>query len=180
MRKILILTGSPRKGGNSDLMAEAFKAGAEKAGHQVTLVRCADLKINGCLACDQCFSQGRACVVDDDFNQLAPLLESHDLLALAAPVYWYTFPAQLKAALDKFYALMVAQRPFGFKETVLLGCGEDTAENMFDGMARTYELIIGFLKMEDRGRVWAPGVLKKGEVKTTEALARAEALGAGL
>lgn len=180
MKKILILTGSPRKGGNSELMADAFKAGAERAGHQVTRIRTAELNIKGCLACNKCFSQDQACIVDDDFNQLAPLLEEHEVLVLAAPIYWYTFPTQLKAALDKFYALMVAQKPFGFKEMALLGCGEDTAADMFDGMTRSYELILNFLKMADRGRVLVPGVNDKGDVEKTDGLARAEALGASL
>lgn len=180
MKKILILTGSPRKGGNSDLMADAFKAGAEKAGHQVTKIRTAELNIKGCLACNKCFSKGQACIVDDDFNKLAPLLEEHDVLVLAAPIYWFTFPTQLRAAVDKFYSLMVAQKPMGFKEMALLGCGEDTAAEMFDGIVRSYELMANYLKLTDRGRVLVPGVLDKGDVKNTDGLTRAEALGAAI
>lgn len=178
MKKILILTGSPRKGGNSEMMADAFKAGAEKAGHQVTKVRTAELNIKGCLACNKCFSKGQACIVDDDFNKLAPLLEEHDVLVLASPLYFYTFTTQLKAAIDKFYALMVAQKQLAFKEMALLGCGEDTAADMFDGMTRAYELIANYLKLTDRGQVLVPGVLEKGDIEKTDGLARADALGA--
>ena len=58
-----------------------------------------DLKnIKGCKACKACYSKGAACVFDDDFNEIAPLMENADVIVMATPVYWYTFPAQLKAA----------------------------------------------------------------------------------
>ena len=78
-KHILILTGSPRQGGNSDLMADAFIRGAESAGHQVTKIQTAQLKINGCTACECCYSSGgKACVQNDDFNQVAQAMEQAD------------------------------------------------------------------------------------------------------
>ena len=100
-KQILILTGSPRPNGNSFLLAEAFKKGAEEAGHTVHRFDTAHVEIDGCRACNQCYQHGKACVFDDDFNLLAPHLEKADVLVLATPLYWFSFPAQLKAALDK-------------------------------------------------------------------------------
>lgn len=179
-KKILVLTGSPRKNGNSDMMADAFIAGAEKAGHQVTKIKTADMSIKGCLACNKCFSKGKACIVDDGFNDLALLLDQNDVLVLIAPIYWYSFPTQLKAAMDKLYSFLVAGKPLAFKEMALLACGEDTAEDMFDGIAGSFKSIVKFLKLTDRGQVLVPGVLNEGDIKNTDGLTRAEALGAAM
>jgi len=75
-RNILVLTGSPRKGGNSDLLADAFIKGAKAAGNRVDKYETGLKRIVGCKACDRCYSQGEACVFGDDFNALAPLLEN--------------------------------------------------------------------------------------------------------
>jgi hypothetical protein len=101
VKKILVMTGSPRKGGNSDMLADAFIKGAESAGHEVTKFECAHKNIKPCIACDACYSQKGACVFNDDFNELAPLLEQSDVIVFAPPVYWFTFPAQMKGALIK-------------------------------------------------------------------------------
>lgn len=98
-KNILILTGSPRIGGNSDLLAEAFAKGA-------------------------------ACSFHDDFNLLAPMLEEADALILASPIYWFSFPSEIKAAIDKLYAFLIGGKPLKIKECMLLTCGEtgDTAD----------------------------------------------------
>lgn len=107
-KNILVLTGGPRKGGNSDLMADAFIKGAGSAGHAVAKYETAFKEIGGCKACDRCYSTGEACVSGDDFNTPAPLLEQNDVLAISTPLYRFTFPAQLKAALDKMHAFTLA------------------------------------------------------------------------
>ena len=97
-RNILVLTGSPRKGGNSDLLADAFIKGAKAAGNRVDKYETGLKRIVGCKACDRCYSQGEACVFGDDFNALAPLMEQSDTLVLVTPMYWFTFPTPLKAS----------------------------------------------------------------------------------
>ena len=101
-KKVLVLTGSPRRGGNTDLLAEAFARGAKEAGYEVVIYETAHKNIKGCRACDCCFSTDKACVFDDDdFNKLAELLMESDAIAFSVPLYWYNFPAQMKAALDR-------------------------------------------------------------------------------
>ena len=81
MKNILILTGSPRVGGNSDLMADAFQKGAESTGHKVIRYEAGRNAILPCRACESCFSNGKACVWDDRFsNELAPLIEEADVM----------------------------------------------------------------------------------------------------
>ena len=179
-KDILVLTGSPRKGGNSDLMADAFIKGAKKAGHTVTKYKTAAKNIQGCKACDTCFSNGDACSFDDDFNELAPLLAKADTLVFVTPLYWYSFPAQLKAAIDKLYAFNFGNVPLKIKECMLLVCAEENNEDIFAGIVKSYELIAAYKKWTDLGHLIVPGVSEKGDVKHTDGLKKAEALGAGI
>ncbi|QAT49584.1 flavodoxin family protein [Caproiciproducens sp. NJN-50] len=179
-KKILVLTGSPRKEGNSDLMADAFIKGAQAAGNTVKKYETGLKKINGCKACNRCYSKGAACVFGDDFNTLAPLMEQSDMLVLATPMYWFTFPAQLKAALDKMYALLIGGRQSNIKESILLACAETPEKADFDGLVRTYELITSYQKWTDLAHLLIPAVVEKGDILHTDALKRAEELGLSL
>ena len=177
-KKILILTGSPRKGGNSDQMADAFARGAEAAGHLVTTIRAADLKVKGCVACGGCYRTAEhPCCHNDDFNGVAHQIENADVVVFAAPLYWSTFPAGLKAVIDNFYCFYAGGHPVDGKKAVLLSCGEDTAYNMFDGLQRTYELILPVIGWSNAGMVLVPGV---GDIHETDGLKRCEALGRSL
>lgn len=176
-KNILVLTGSPRKGGNSDLLADAFIKGAKTAGHTVTKFEAGRKDIKGCTACDTCYSKGDACTLGDDFNELAPLMEKANMLVIATPMYWFTFPAQLKAALDKMYALLIGEREFGIKESVLLVCAETEDEKDFDGIIKTYQLIANYLKWRDVGTLVIPKVNAKGDILKTDALEKAEKMG---
>jgi multimeric flavodoxin WrbA len=171
MKNILILTGSPRKGGNSDLMADAFTEGAIEAGHIVTRYETAIKNIQGCRACDTCFSSsGVACTFHDDFNELAPLLEKADLIVFATPLYWFSFSSQIKAAIDKLYAFIIREKPWHIKECVLLVCGESNDGDAFNGIIKSYELIADYNNWVDAGRIIVPGVSEKGAILNTNAL----------
>ena len=141
-KSILVLTGSSRRGGNSDKMADAFIAGAVEAGHAAVKFEATSAEIKGCRACGACFSKGRPCVFEDDFNEgLAPLLEKADALVFATPLYWFSFPAQLKAAMDKLYAFLVGKRPLKIRECALLVCGVAHDLREYEGIVRSYETI---------------------------------------
>ena len=175
-KNILILTGSPRKDGNSELLADAFRAELEANGHVVTKYSAGKKKIQGCTACQKCYSKGDACVFNDDFNELAPLVENADMLVLATPLYWFSFPAQIKAAIDKMYASYVAKREVKIKETALLVCAETDDRTDFDGIVRSYELICNYLKWENRGILLVSDVDKAGDILKTNALQDARAM----
>ncbi|MGI6152563.1 MAG: flavodoxin family protein [Christensenellaceae bacterium] len=178
-KKILVITGSYRKNGNSDRMADAFIKGAEQNGHTAVKFEAAHKTIQGCRACDRCWSTGEACCVNDDFRELARLLESSDVLVLAAPLYWFSFPAPVKAAIDKLYAYGGAGglRPLGIKESVLLLCGEGPDNGAYDGAVEMYKGSFGFLGIEDRGVVVTGGVGGAGDIEKTDGLKKAEQLG---
>lgn len=181
-KNILVLTGSPRKGGNSMMMAEAFAHGAGQAGHQVTFFNTADTNIEGCTACDTCWSKGKPCSFDDGFDELYPLMEAADAIVYSAPLYWFTFPAPMKAAIDKMYAYAGnrSPRPLSIKESVLMACGGDAQPDIFDGIKATYRHIAGYMNWNDRGILAVPGVHRRGDIKSTDALEKAEELGRSL
>lgn len=176
-KNILVLTASPRKGGNSDLLADAFIEGAQSKGHIVTKCETAEKMIGGCHACETCFSTGKACSFDDDFNEIAPLLAKADVLVFATPVYWGSYPTQIKAAIDKMYSFCVAEKPLKIKETVLLTCAQMEDISVFDGVKFTYNYIANFFGWTDRGCIAIPGVKNPGDIIETTALHEARALG---
>ncbi|HEY5159117.1 MAG TPA: flavodoxin family protein, partial [Anaerolineales bacterium] len=100
---ILILKGSPREKGNSAILADQLAAGASEAGAQVTSVYLHGMDIRPCDACDLCQESG-TCVIEDDMQTLYPQLVAADAIVLATPVYWFTFSAQLKVCMDRWYA----------------------------------------------------------------------------
>lgn len=179
-KNILVLTGSPRQGGNSDLMAEAFIKGAEAAGNTVTKYEAGRKKIYGCQACNSCYTNGDACVFNDDFNSLAPLMEQSDLIVIATPMYWFTFPAQIKAALDKMYALLIGGRQSNIKESIILACAETGDVGDFDGLVKTYQHIAAYQKWTDIAQLLIPSVVEKNDINHTDALQKAEAIGYAL
>jgi len=163
-KNVLVITGSPRKNGNSDILAEAFIEGAEKAGHTVNRFNAGRKKIKGCMACNKCFSKGTACVFNDDFNEVAPLIEQADTIVFASPLYFFSFTTQIKALTDKFYSFHIGNRPLKIKESILLACGETTDMADFEGMIKTYELIANYMQWKDRGQIIVSDVNNKGEI----------------
>ena len=177
-KKIVVLTGSPREGGNTDRMADAFISGAQSAGHVVTKFSTAQLNVYGCVGCGGCYqTEDAPCCHKDDFNRIAPVIEQADEVVFAAPLYWSTFPAALKRVIDNFFCFYYGKRPVAGKQAVLLSCGEDTSYMIFDGIQRTYELILPTLNWRNAGMIFAPGVCEIGDVDKTDALKRCEALG---
>ena len=179
IKNILVITGSPRKKGNSTLLAEAFIKGAKAKGHEVTTFDAAAKNIKGCKACGSCWSKGRACVFTDGFTELEPLLEQADAVVFATPLYWFSFSAQIKAAIDKMnaYDSEKVLRPLKVKEAALLVCGAGEDERIFDGIIATYKSMLKYLGWRDNGIITVTGVQEKGDILKTEALASAEKSG---
>ncbi|MDU1906010.1 MAG: flavodoxin family protein [Dysgonomonas sp.] len=178
-KKILVITGSPRKNGNSDILAETFIEGALQAGHTVDRFDAGRKKINGCIACDKCFTRETACAVKDAFNDVAPLIAQADTIVLSSPLYFFSFSTQIKAVIDRLYCFNSSPEPLRVKESVLLACGETTDLTDFDGMVKTYEKTIGYLNWNDRGQILVPEVNTKAEInaKGQEYLKSAKELG---
>lgn len=176
-KRILVLTGSPRKDGNSDKLADGFIAGAERAGHTVMKYSTADKDIKGCLDCQTCFQRGSACSVPDAFVDLAPLVQQADMIVFATPMYWFSFPAKLKAAIDKFYAFLTSGTPLNIRQCALLVTGGVMETDRFDGIVQSYQRIAEFMSWHNCGVVIVPGLHGKNDILQTDGLQRAEILG---
>lgn len=122
-----MLNGSPRQTGNTALALEAMRKELSQK-HQVELFHLSKMKLSGCLACDGCKKNGGHCVCPDDSELLLAEIEQADAVIFGTPVYWWGMSAQLKMAIDKFYA-----RDPGFKQRKkkigLLVVGANSLEN---------------------------------------------------
>ena len=180
-KNILVLTGSPRKGGNSDRMAQAFIKGAQSAGHHTEKFEAAFHRVDGCRACRACWKTGTACVFSDAFRELEPLLEAADAIVFATPLYWFGFPAQLKAAIDKLntYTVPSCPRSLKIRECALMVCGADDDESSFTAIIENYRSMARYMNWADRGMIVVPGVSDKGDIDKTDGVPRAEEMGKG-
>lgn len=100
MKNVMIISASPRKNGNSDILCTNFKNGALAAGHSVEKIDLRDKNIGYCIGCYACTKLGK-CFQNDDMNELAKKLENADVIVLATPVYFYSMDAQLKTFIDR-------------------------------------------------------------------------------
>ncbi len=176
-KNILVLTGSPRVSGNSDLLADAFIKGAEQAGHDVINCAVGRKNIMGCTGCDTCYSKGMPCSFDDDFNDIAPLFEKAEMIVFVTPLCWFTFSTQLKAAIDKIRSFYIGKKELKIKESMLMVCGATRDDTHYEGIISSYKSITRYLNWTDRGHLIVPGVLKKGDILSTDYLALAERMG---
>ena len=175
-KKIVVITGSPRKNGNSFAMTDAFIRGAEEKGHQVTRFDAAFMKIGGCHACETCYKTGKACSFDDDFNIIAPAVLEADVVVFTMPVYWYSIPAQIKGVIDRLYSFCVAGKDIAGKECAMIVCCEEHEMDVMDGVRIPLERSAALLKWNMVGEVLVPGVLKVGDIEKTDGCAQAAAL----
>jgi len=103
-RRIVILESSPRREGNSTILARRLAEGAREAGAEVEEFALRALKIAPCVACEACRDAKKGCVVKDDMQPIYAALRAADAVVFASPVYWFSVNAQLKAAIDRLYA----------------------------------------------------------------------------
>jgi multimeric flavodoxin WrbA len=179
-KEILVITGSPRRKGNSDQLADAFINGARAAGHITYKFEAAYKNVQGCRGCDMCWASAiKPCVVKDDFFELIPLIEKCGVLVLASPVYFWGFSSQIKAVIDRFYPYCKSEgkKRIAVKESVLLLSLGDTEDATYSHAALSYKDIADFMEWKDRGIIAAKGVNKKTDILKSEALVHAGELG---
>jgi multimeric flavodoxin WrbA len=167
-RKVLILKGSPRERGNSAVLADRVAAGACEAGCEVECVSLQSMDIRACDGCDLCKETGVYCVIEDDMQGLFPKLLEADALVLASPVYWFTYSAQLKLCIDRWYGLWSVQHDaFRGKQVGIVLAYGDTDLYTSGGInaIHTFESMFRFLEAPIAGMVYGtasdPGDVQK-------------------
>ena len=175
-KKIVVITGSPRKNGNSIAMTNAFIDAAEAKGHTVTRFDAALKTVGGCRACETCYSTGKACTFDDDFNTIAPAILEADAIVFTMPVYWYSIPAQIKGVIDRIFSLVVGGKDIAGKECALITCCEEEDMTVMDGVRIPIERMAALNKWKMVGEVLIPGVLNTGDIDKTDGCKKAAEL----
>ena len=176
MSKIVVITGSPRKKGNSFAMTEAFIKAAEEKGHTVTRFDAALKNVGGCRACETCFKTGKACSFDDDFNTIAPAILEADGVVFTMPVYWYSIPAQVKGVIDRLFSFVVGGKDIAGKKCGIIACCEENDMTVLDGVRVPIERSAALIKWDMVGEVLIPGVLNVGDIDKTDGCKQAAEL----
>lgn len=169
--KALVVLGSPRKGGNTEILADQVIAGMKDGGADVELIRLADYRISPCLACGGCEKTG-CCVIQDDMQQLYPRIDSADRLVLVSPIYFYGVTALLKAFIDRSQAqwsrkYLLRQRQLSGVPRIgyLVSAAATKGEKVFDGAILTAQYALDAMDFKYGGGLLVKGVDRKGAVK---------------
>lgn len=176
-KKILVLEGSPRKQSNTAALSDRFVAGAEESGHQVKRIFLRERQINGCRACGACHSNGGSCVQKDDMKQVYDAIAEADVIVLSSPVYFYSWTAQMKAALDRMFAL---ETSLSNKTFYLITTGEAPDKTYMENMVNSFRLFVGCFRAEGiqiGGEIIGAGATTPDEIRHSQAAEKAYQMG---
>ncbi len=170
-KKVMVITGSPRKEGNTNSLAEAFVAGALAAGHEVEVFDAYKAEMDGCHGDGSCFERGR-CGLKDDGQKMFDLMCWADTMVLVSPVYWGGFTSYIKKAIDRFYPFFgeKARANCTVKETVLISAANMPDESAFDCIRKEFDQINAVLGFSKKAELLAPGLGGPDEAGKDEAL----------
>jgi multimeric flavodoxin WrbA len=173
-KKVLILSSTPRRGGNSELLCDQFAMGAVEAGHQAEKITLKDKKINYCTGCGTCFA-GKSCPQKDDMAEVLVKMITADVIVMATPVYFYTMCGQMKTLIYRTVARYseICNKEFYFIVTA--------AVNSKPAMERTLEGFRGLtscLKAPiEKGIIYGTGAWNVGDIKKSNAMKQAFEMG---
>ena len=174
-KKVLVLSGSPRKNGNSDILCDEFMRGALESGNEVEKIRVAEKKIGYCHACYYCRQSEGIYAIKDDMAEVLQKMIDADVIVLASPVYFYSVDAQLKALIDRTVARWLEVRDKEFYYIATMADEEissaDTTLSCFRGYADCVE------GAKEMGFICGSGVYEKGEIKNTLFMKQAYEMG---
>ena len=176
-KKVLILSGSPRKDGNSDILCNEFMRGAAESGNEVEKIRVAEKRIGFCTGCYACRNTG-VCAIKDDMAEVMQKLIDADVIVLASPVYFYSIDAQLKALIDRTVCRWteVKDKEFYYIMTA--------ADSGIESMETTLACFRGYADCvegaKEMGVIYGTGFYEKGEIKDKKAMLEAYEMGKGI
>ncbi len=187
--RILAIAGSPRRGGNTDLLLEQAIAGANSVGAELERIVLSRLKIAPCIECNRCFKTGR-CAVQDDFQQLYDKVLEADAIMLASPIFFMNVSGQTKAFIDRFQCFWALRHilnssvplpPGGAKRRAIFLSTAGFARTKFDCTLLTVRAFLSTIEARLIDTLCINGIDDKGEISAhPEALEQAYTLGAHL
>lgn len=168
-KKVLVISASPRRRGNSDYLCDQFILGAQEAGHEVEKIFFHDKKINYCLGCEKCYQSGK-CVQKDDMAEVLDKMVEADVLVFGTPVYFYTMDAQLKTLIDRTVPRYTKLKGKAYLIATL-------ADEDKDSVTGTVAAFRGFMdcldNVEEGGLIFGYGAWKKGDIMGNPAVEEA-------
>jgi len=174
-KKVLVLSASPRKGGNSDLLCEEFIKGARQAGNHAEKIFLKNKKINYCIGCGVCQENGGKCVEKDDMAEVLDKMIAADVIVMATPVYFYTMNAQMKTLIDRTCSRYTEIKN---KDFFFIVAAADTSKK---AMERTLEGFRAFTscltRSKEKGVIYGTGAWKIGDIKKSKAMTQAYEMG---
>ena len=178
--KILILCGSPHKNGTTNALAEALISGIDQSRHEIEKIQLAEKKIAPCLGCEYCKRNEGVCVQKDDMAALLPAVLAADVIVFVSPIYYFGFNAQLKAVIDRFYAVNARLKLQTQKKAILLTAGGGKEEWIPDGIFANYHTMLRYLNWTSLGQICALNCHVKDQLAQTTCLEQAKELGRSL
>lgn len=174
-KNVLILSASPRKGGNSERLCDQFMLGAKESGNEVEKIFFRDKKINYCVGCDFCVNNDGHCVQKDDVAEILEKMIKADVIIMATPVYYYTMNGQMKTFIDRTCA---RHEELNNKEFYFILAAADPNK---EAMKATVDGFRGFMKClkepKEKGIIYGTGAWEKGEIEGKEAMKEAYEMG---
>lgn len=175
MKNVLIISASPRKNGNSDILCDRFALGAQESGNKVEKIFVSDKKIGYCRGCGVC-NDTHKCVQKDDMAEILDKMINADVIVLATPVYFYSMDAQMKTLIDR---TVPRYTEISDKEFYFIMTSADTEK---ENLKRTMEAFRGFTEdcldgAKESGIIYGTGAWKVGEIKNTPAYEEAYVMG---
>lgn len=177
-KKVLMIMSSAHKNGNSDLLAEEFRKGAESAGNEVEQVFLRNQKIGYCLGCGFCQSHGGECVLKDDMPEINQKMVDADVIVLAGPVYYYSVNGQMKTLIDRTYARFMEME--NKKLYYILSCADPSHASVDGAVAAFHGFAICLPNAEEAGTVYGVECMEHGEVKDKPSMKEAYDMGAAV
>jgi len=175
MKKILIISTSPRANSNSHALAEAFARGARESGNDVEIICLRDKEIKYCQGCLACQKTGK-CVIHDDAPAITAKMHGSDVIVWATPIYYYEMSGQMKTMIDRGNPLYGSD--YHFTDVYLLSSAAETEDF---APQRALSGLQGWIDCFERahlaGTVFAGGVTAPGEIAGHHALTAAYDLG---
>ncbi len=170
----MILSASPRRGGNSDLLCDRFLAGAKEAGHTVEKIFLKDKKIGYCTGCGTCFG-GKPCPQKDDMAEMLDKMIVARVIVMATPVYFYTMNAQMKTLIDRTCSRYTE---ITGKEFYFIMTAADKGSEAMDGTVDSFRRFLSCLDgPKEKGMIKATGVWQTGDIKSSPFLDQAYEMG---
>jgi multimeric flavodoxin WrbA len=168
--KVIGISGSPRRGGNTETLLREVLRGAEEAEAETRLFILSRMRISPCLHCDGCLAEGE-CVVKDDMWLIYPEIERLDALVLASPIFFYGVTAQAKAMIDRCQAFWnrkyILKRKIAARQRkgVFISTGGTRFPDLFDHAKATVKNFFLTIDVKYWAELLFPGVDRKGEIK---------------